>query len=469
MTGQALDTASSRRSTKARLGEYKRYWDEERETMDPKKREMLILDRLRRQLSYVYDKLPFYRAHYDEHGFKPDMVTSLEDFTTRVPIITKKMLVEDQAAHPPFGSYLGASREELIRIHGSSGTMGKPTMYGVSKDDWERAGEFSCMALWCAGIRPDDVVHISLPFTLFFGGWGVLQAAEKLGACSFPAGTMIATERQLELLGNLSCDVIIATPSYVQHLASKAKGLGVDPGYSSVSLAIMGGEAGASVESIRESMRLAWGDIGLVDVAAGSTSELYPFTSNIGCLESEGGVHLFQDENYTEVVSKEDPNEPVAPGTSGAVVATHLWRHSQPMIRFWTGDEALLDNEPCRCGRSYPRLPNGVFGRLDDMLVVRGANIYPSAVESVIRDTKGTGAEFRIYVDRTADLDEILVEVERAADLPSEQAPQLQTLLEKQLKMALGVRVPARIVEPSTFEQQTFKARRVIDKRTQRR
>lgn len=454
-----------RRTVEARLRNYRRYWDEERETMDPRKRAQLILKRLQHQLRYVYEKLPFYRRHYDERGFKPAMVRSLEDFTTKVPVITKKMLVADQEANPPFGSYLGVERGRLARIHGSSGTMGKPTMYGVSKQDWERAGEFSQMALWCAGVRPDDLVHISFPFTLFFGGWGLLQAAEKLGACCFPAGTLVTTERQVEMIGRLGCDVLVATPSYVVHLGNKAAEMGVDVSRSSVSLAVMGGEPGASIPSVRQMMKDQWGDIALIDLAPGSTSEMYPFTANAGCLENEGGGHLFIDENYTEIVSKDDSNVPVPAGTSGAVVATHLWRDSQPMIRFWTGDEGVLSTDPCPCGRTYPRLPKGVYGRLDDMLLIRGANVYPSAVEAVIRSVDGTGGEFRIYVERPRDLDEMRVEVERAPEFDSQRVPQLQEELEARLKNGLGVRVPVAVAEPGTFEVQTFKARRVVDQR----
>lgn len=456
---------ASRRDAAARLSGNRRYWDEDRETMEPRLREKKIVERLQHQLRYVYERVPFYRRHYDAHGFSPDMVSSLEDFTTKVPVITKKMLVADQAEHPPFGSYLGVSRDQLARIHGSSGTMGAPTMYGVSRRDWDRAGEFSCMALWCAGLRPDDVVHISFPFTLFFGGWGLLQGAERLGACTFPVGTMVSTERQIELLQRLTCDVLVATPSYVNHLGTTARALGLDVRDSAISVAVMGGEPGASIPAVRESLRQLWGEVALVDLAAGSTSEMYPFTTNMGCLESDGGVHLFQDENYTEVVSIEDPNRPVPVGTSGAVVATHLWRDSQPMIRFWTGDEGVIDTEPCPCGRTYPRMPRGVYGRLDDMLLVRGANIYPSAIESVIREVDGTGEEFRILVERPADLDEITVEVERDAALAPDRAAVLQARLQDRFKSALGVRVDTRVVEPATFEQQTFKARRVIDRR----
>lgn len=458
-------------STKDRLTGYKRYWDEERETLDPKRRDEIILERLQYQLRYVYETLPFYRRHYDSHNFHPDMVRSLGDFSTKVPVVTKKMLVDDQVEHPPFGSYLGVPRSQIARVHGSSGTMGTPTLYGVSKRDWERAGSFSQMALWCAGVRPDDVVHISFPFTLFFGGWGLLQAAESLGATCFPAGTLVSTERQVELMERLGCDVLIATPSYVVHMGRVAAAASSSTGASfNLSLAVMGGEAGASIPSIRDSMKQLWGeDISLIDLAAGSTSELYPFTTNVGCLEQEGGVHLYIDENYTEIVSTENGLEPLPPGQSGAVVVTHLWRDSQPMIRFWTGDEGVLDTEPCPCGRSYPRLPRGVYGRLDDMLVIRGANIYPSAVEAVVRDTPNTGGEFRIFVDRPVDLDEVALEVESQPGASHDVKIAVQRDLEAKLKSSLGIRIPVVVVEPGTFEVQTFKARRVVDRRLPRR
>lgn len=451
----------------ARLAEHRRYWDEERETMSPRDRERLILGRLQEQLEYVYQTLPFYRRHYDEHGFRPSMVRSLEDFTTKVPVITKKLLIEDQAQHPPFGSYLGASRSELIHIHGSSGTSGRPTMYGVSAQDWERAGLMGAMGLWCAGIRPGDVVQILFPFGLFFGGWGVLQAVERLGACAFPTGA-VGTERQWELLRRISADVLFGTPSYVAHLGMQAAEFGHEAQGSSVSLAVVAGEPGGSIASVRARLRALWGDITLIDSGPGSTSEMYPFISSIGCTEQEGGVHLFLDENYTEVVAKDDPNAPVPPGVSGAAVSTHLWRRSQPMIRFWTGDETVLDDSPCPCGRTYPRLPKGVYGRLDDMLLIRGANVYPSAVEAVIRDTPGCGTEFRIVVEQRGELDEMSLDVERAADLSPDRVAELGRALEANLKARLSIRVPVRIVDPGTHELQTFKAKRVIDRRPAR-
>src|SRR3990172_4309714 len=152
---------------------YKRYWDEERETMPQKQRDKVILERIRHQLNYVYHKIPFYRNHYDKNGFKPDDVKHLEDFTTKVPIIEKKMLLADQKENPPFGSYLGGPIEDVVRINGSAGTTtGIPTYYGISRRDWDRIGEIEAMCQWAAGIRPCDVVQITYPFSLRLGGGG---------------------------------------------------------------------------------------------------------------------------------------------------------------------------------------------------------------------------------------------------------------------------------------------------------
>lgn len=449
----------------ARAGRRDRFWDEPRETMDPRKRDALILERVQGQLDYVYENLPFYRRHYDAAGFKPADVQSLEDFTTKVPVITKKMLVADQMAHPPFGSYLGVEQSELARVHGSSGTSGTPTLYGVSHGDWERAGDISAMALWCAGVRPSDVVQITFPFALFFGGWGVLQAAERIGATTFPAGSVVPTDRQVELIHALGVTTVVGTPSYLTYLADRARVLGQDVSASKVSLLIVGGEPGGSIGTVRDTLSDLWGGPRIVDGSAGSTSEMYPFLANIGCSYAEGGVHLFQDENYTEIVDRDDANRGLAPGQAGATVATHLWRRSQPMIRFWMGDESVMDDSPCPCGRTYPRLPRGVFGRVDDMLIIRGANVYPSAVEEAVRRVPGAGREFRIVVERVDALDDMRVVVERAADLPERDGPSVKAALEAQLKHSLQVRVPVEVVEPGILEEQTFKARRVVDRR----
>ena len=447
---------------------YRRYWDEERETRDPRERERLILERIRHQLDYVYAELPFYRRHYDAQGFKPEHVRTLEDFTTKVPVITKQMLVADQAEHPPFGSYAGsAGAEGTARIQGSSGTSGNPTFYSVSRADWERSAELGALAMWAMGARPVDIAQIGFPFSLFFGGWGVLQGLERIGCTVFPVG-VIPSERHLELMGHVGSTIFSGTPSYCQHLIGVAEQMGIDLRRSPVQRLLVGGEPGGSLPGIRDVITEAWG-ASVHD--SGSTSEMYPFNTNVTA-SPEDGVLLINDEVFTEVVDRDDANTPIPLGERGAVVYTHLWRESQPMIRFWAGDETYMVHDgPTSCGRTYPRLPEGILGRLDDMLIIRGANIYPSAVEAILRQCPGFGAEFEILVDRKDALDEISIRAElteaaaRTTGTSTAERKALRREAEARLARNLQIRIPVELLEPGTLPPTVFKARRVVDRR----
>ena len=450
-----------------RVSRYRRFWDEPRETADPETRRQLILDRVRHQLHYAYEQLPFYRRLYDEHGFQPDDVKSLEDFTAKVPIVTKDMLRRDQADHPPFGSYLGVEPADLVRIFGSSGTTGTPTVYGISRDDWERSKDCQAMAGWAMGVRPDDVVHFLFPFSMFVGGWAILLGTTEIGATNFPAGAL-DSRKHLDMMRQLGSTVLAGTPSYCLHLAEVARDNGVDLTALGIHTLIVGGEPGGSLSGLREAMRAAFGDVRVADT--GNTSECYPTQMNSSCHE-ETGVHIFEDEVFLEVVDREDPGVAVPDGERGATVYTTLWRRSQPMIRFWAGDETYMDRTPCRCGRTFPRLPEGLLGRLDDMLLIRGANVYPSAVEDTLRKVEGVGAEYRLIVEKRGAMDEIRIECEYdprwlSAQSGAEGARQdLIARMDAALKRTIGLRCPVEIVEPGTHEARLFKARRVVDRR----
>ena len=446
---------------------YRRYWDEERETMDPREREKLILARIQYQLAYVYEQLPFYRRHYDAHGFKPEDVRSLEDFSTKVPVITKKMLVADQQEHPVFGSYAGPfAQDDIHRIQGSSGTSGTPTFYCVSRRDWERAREVTALAMWALGARPDDIAQIGFPFSLFFGGWGPLQGFEAIGTTIFPLGN-IDSKRHVELMHKVGSTIFCGTPSYCQHLLGVAEQMGLDLADSPVRRLVVGGEPGGSLPGTKEVLTSGWG-AAVHD--SGSTSEMYPFNTNVES-EAHEGVLLINDEVYSEIVDRDDANAPVPHGTRGAIVYTHLWRESQPMIRFWCGDETyMLHDGPTSDGRTYPRLPEGILGRLDDMLIIRGANIYPSAVETVLRRCEGLGTEFQIVVDKKGAMDEMTVRVELSPDVAGgggeDARARIRGDAEERLSRSLQVRIPVELLEPGTLEPTVFKARRVVDRRT---
>ena len=439
-----------------------RYWNPERELRDPEERARQTLVQLRHQLERAY-QLPFYRKHWDAHGFQPDQVSSFDDFTKRCPIITKKMLVADQAENPPFGSYLGIPREDIYRIHGSSGTSGTPTLYGVARQDWERAKEIFALTHWASGVRPSDLVHYVFPFGMFFGGWAMLMASEEVGATVFPMGAA-ETRRHVEMIYKLGATVIEGTPTYMLHMAEVARDIGYDPAKSPVRLFLSGGEPGGSIPSTRKLLLDTWGLETVCD--AGTTSEMFPFVTNAECSEMNG-THVYNDEVWTEIVHPDDPASPVAEGEVGNIVYTHLWRVSQPMIRFASNDRSYMSSEPCPCGRTYPRMPRGLLGRADDMLVIRGANIFPSGIEHALRSVPGLGLEFRIRVTRQGQLDEIAVEAEVDPRFggSAEEREQLRRHATEELKHKCLIRIPVTLVDSGTFQRAELKSRRVIDER----
>jgi phenylacetate-CoA ligase len=440
------------------------YWDRAKELMPRAERERKILADLQRQLHYVYDSVPFYRNLYDRAGFHPSQVTSLEDFTRKCPVITKKMLLADQLEHPPFGSYAGVPMTEVARVHGSSGTTGKPTMYGISHKDWDYTADVMAQAFYMAGVRPTDRVQFATLYSLFLGGWGALLACERLGATCFPIGSG-ETERQLELMYRIGSTVLVSTPTYALHLLETARSLGYDIKNSPLRLGIFIGEPGCGIPGTRRTLEEGLG-IEIRDM--GSTSEMTPWATNAEC-EHGTGMHLINDEVWTEIVDKENPNLPVPDLTSGAIVYTHLKRNSQPMIRFAAGDESQMTHEPCPCGRTYPRLPYGIYGRLDDMLIIRGANVYPSQVQRSLLEVEGTGVEFLIVLERESGLDQATVHVEHDPTLTVDDfdafKAELTDRVRKKLKSDTSINFNIEILRPNTLARAVSKAKRVDDRR----
>jgi phenylacetate-CoA ligase len=440
------------------------YWDRAKETRPRAEREAEVLANLQKQLRYVYETLPFYRDHYDRNGFRPEQVKTLDDFAKRVPIVTKNMLREDQASHPPFGRYVGCEPGDIIRVHGSSGTSGKPTLYAFSRSDWDYIADVMAQGLYTCGVRPGDIVQLATVFSLFMGGWGALLGVERLGATAFPLGAG-ETERQLDLMYRIGATVLITTPTYALHMLETARSLGYDTVKSPLRLGIFIGEPGSSIPGTRQALENGWG-IKVRDMA--TTSEMTPWSTNAEC-ESAQGPHVMQDEVWTEIVSKDDSSRVLLDGESGAVVYTHLKRKTQPMIRFHAGDESHMVHEPCSCGRTYPRLPAGVYGRLDDMLLIRGANVYPSQVQRSLLEVPGTGVEFKIVLEKKGALDHAMVLVERdPAATPTDIDGFVADLKERvhhKLKNDTAVNFEVDILPPNTLERALSKAKRVDDRR----
>jgi phenylacetate-CoA ligase len=438
------------------------YWRPELERAEPAERDRHILDKLRHQLRWAWERSPFYRRKWEAAGVSPDTLQTLADLA-RFPVVQKAELREAQATHPPFGDYLCIEPEAVARIHGTSGTTGRPTVFGIGADDWARIGEAHARVLWAAGLRPTDSVLVCSFFSLYLGSWGALVGAERLGATVFPFGAGAAgqTLAAVQWARDLRPSAFYGTPSYALHFAETARRDGIDPRALGIRLLLFSGEPGAGIPATKALIESTFGGL-CVDM--GSMAEMTPWMTNGEC-RHRTGMHLWQDLVYTQVC---DPvtYAPLPYGAEGTPVYTHLERTSQPMIRLVSGDRARWTDEPCPCGRTYPRLPAGLYGRFDDMIVVRGENIYPSAVEDTLRAVPGFGGEFRIIVSRREAMDELLVRVEYAAShAGAERLDALRGEMRSRLRTRLGVHPLVELVPEGTLARTEFKARRVVDDR----
>lgn len=440
------------------------YWFPRRETMPAVQRDELVLARVREVMQYAYEHAPFYRRKWDAAGVHPSDIHTLEDFE-RVPPVTKEELRRSQADHEPFGDYLCVPQDEVSHVHGTSGTSGRPTVFGISQNDWRSIANAHARVMWAMGVRPSDTVFVASFFSLYMGSWGALIGAERLGARVFPfgAGTPGQTRRAVSWMRQMRPSVFYGTPSYAQHLAEVATEEGVDPREFGVRLLFFSGEPGASVPTIRDRIERVYG--GRV-FDCGSMAEVSPWMA-LGESSAQAGMLCWQDIVYTEVA---DPSnyQRVPYGTEGTPLYTTLERTSQPMIRLLSNDLTRWEAGPSPCGRTYPVLPYGVYGRIDDMFTIRGENIYPSAIDDVLCGLPGYGGEHRIVISRTDAMDTLTVQVEHTRDVLGASDTTLQQWCaeaERRLRTVLGVGASVVPVTAGTFPRTEFKASRVLDDR----
>jgi phenylacetate-CoA ligase len=436
--------------------EGQRHWFPRRETMPAEERDEAILTRIRAVMIHAWDHAPFYRRKWDEAGIHPSSIRSLADFE-KVPVVRKDELRADQAAHEPFGSYLAVPPSEVKHVNGTSGTTGRPTAFGICERDWRSVANAHARVMWAMGIRPDDTVLVASPLSLYWGSWGAYIGAERLGARVFPfgAGTPGQTARTVRWMRQMGVTVFYGTPSYALHLAEVAADEGVDPASLGLRKLFFSGEPGASVPAVRGRIVDAF-QAEVYD--SGSMAEVSPWM-HLGAADNAPGVFAWQDLVYTEVC---DPAtlQRVPYGGEGTPVYTTLERVSQPMIRLLSGD--LTRWEAPSSDRTYPFLPRGVYGRIDDMFTVRGENVYPSAIDDVVMAAAGYGGEHRIIINRETTMDTLVVQVEHkdVRDLSGWTAA-----IADRLRTVLGVGARVVPVEHLTFDRTEFKARRVIDDR----
>lgn len=442
-----------------------RYWFPHRETMAPSDRDRAILERLQEVCRYAYASSAFYRRHWDAAGFHPRQLKSLEYFEDRVPVVTKQHLRESQARAAPFGDHLCIARDEVFRVHGTSGTTGRPTAFAISRNDWRAIANAHARVMWGMGLRPTDTVCVAAIFSLYLGSWGALAGAERLGATVFPfgAGASGMSARAVSWLDQIRPTVFYGTPTYALHLAEVAREEGLDARNFGLRALVFSGEPGASIPAVVEKLSAAF-DARVFD--SGSMAEMTPWMHVAGSAETTPGMLLWQDLVYTEVCDPSNYRR-VPYGRRGTPVYTHLERTSQPMIRLVSGDLATWENGPNPCGRTYPRLPNGIFGRIDDMFTIRGENIYPSEIDAVLNTIADYGGEHRIVITRDGAMDELLlqVEIDDAARADAARAAQFTETVRHRLLKTLAVRAQIEVVASHSFPRTDFKARRVIENR----
>src|SRR5437764_8465757 len=409
----------------------------------------LQLERLRASLLRAYEHVPFYRRSFDDAGVHPADCRTLED-VRRFPFTTKA----DLRANYPFGMF-AVPRERVVRIHASSGTTGLPTVVGYTRHDIDVWADVCARSIRAAGGRPGDVVHVAYGYGLFTGGLGAHYGAERLGCTVVPVSGGI-TERQARLIVDFRPDVIMVTPSYMLAIVDELVRQGVDPRGTSLKVGMFGAEAWSDEMRREIEERL---DMHAVD--------LYGLSEIIGpgvaceCVETKDGLHVWEDHFYPEVV---DPasGEVLPDGERGELVFTSLTKEAMPMIRYRTRDLTRLLPGTARTMRRIEK----VTGRSDDMLILRGVNVFPTQIEELILRTEGLSPHFQLVLARPGRLDELIVRVEARPDAAgADMRLRAEQLLERLVRDNIGVAVAVDVVEPDVLERSQGKAQRVLDLR----
>ena len=422
------------------------------ETLPRAELEALQITRLREVVERVAH-VPFYREAFELRGITPKSIKTLDDLR-RLPFTTK----DDLRRHHPLG-FITVPREQLARIHGSSGTTGKPTFVAYTATDLQTWSDLCARFLAAGGLKSQHTVHVAFGYGLFTGGFGLHYGIEKVGAAVVPAASG-NTRRQIEIIQDLGAEVLVCTPSYALTLAETAREMGIEPRRLPLKFGHFGAEPWT--EEMRQQIEAdldiqAFNNYGLSEVIGPGVS---------GECAYREGMHIQEDHFLVECLDP-DTLEPVAEGEEGELVFTALTKEAMPLLRYRTRDIARLTREPCACGRTTVRMSR-VTGRTDDMLIIRGVNVFPSQIEEALLRVEGTTPHYMIEVDRPGTLDQLTVKVEVLPELLSDRMDRMQRLKDrigKEILTVAGIRANVELATPRTLERFTGKAKRVVDKR----
>jgi phenylacetate-CoA ligase len=429
-------------------------WNDEFETLPREALESLQAKRLRQVAERVYATVPFYKKQFDKAGVKPDKINSLDDLK-RLPFTLK----QDMRDNYPYGLF-AKPLDQIVRIHASSGTTGKPTVVGYTRRDIDSWTELMARSFAAVGAHRGDVLHNAYGYGLFTGGLGSHYGAEKIGASVIPMSGG-NTKKQLMIMQDFGSTVLTCTPSYSLFLAEAAEEEGFDIRKLKLRVGILGAEPWS--EKMRNEIEVK---VGIKAIDIYGLSEIMGPGVGIECIEAQSGLHVWEDHFIPEIIAP-DTGEVLPDGEQGELVITTITKEGIPLIRYRTRDITRIIAEPCICGRTHKRLER-MCGRSDDMLIIRGVNVYPSQIESVLMDIEGVEPHYMLIVDREGTLDTLEVQVEVNEQTFSDEIKVLQGLsrrIEKEIKDLLGISCRIRLVEPKTIARSEGKAQRVIDNR----
>lgn len=429
-------------------------WQKEIETMARKDIEALQLERLKWSVQYSYDRVPFYRKKLDDCGIKPEKVKVLSDIQY-LPFTTK----DDLKNNYPFGMF-AQPRKNLVRVHGSSGTTGKPTIVGYTRNDMNNWTDLVARVVTAAGVTDEDVAQIAFGYGLFTGAFGLHQGLERVGAMVVPLSSG-NTERQLMLMEDFQISVLIATPSYAIYLAELIEERGLKDKLN-LRIGLFGSEScSADTKAAIEKY------MGLTVTDNYGMSELIG-PGVAGECQLRQGLHLAEDHFLPEIIDSETL-QPLAPGETGELVMTSLTKEALPILRYRTKDITSLNYEPCACGRTHVRMDK-IKGRSDDMVIIKGVNVFPSQVESAISGIPEVGPHYMLVLHRDGVMDSLEVQVElTSADVLESfsELKRVEKTIGSRLQSVLGLRAKVSLVEPKSLERFQGKAKRIIDLRDQ--
>jgi phenylacetate-CoA ligase len=410
-------------------------------------------ERLRETVERVYFNVPYYRHKMQEAGLAPENIQSIDDIV-KLPFTTKNDLRDTY----PFGMF-AVPMSEIVRLHASSGTTGKPTVVGYTRNDISTWSEVMARTLTSAGADRNDFIQIAYGYGLFTGGLGLHYGGEKIGASVIPVSGG-NTNRQMQLMHDFGTTVLACTPSYALHLAEAIEESDFDINELKLKIGVFGAEPWT--ENMRREIELKL-KVKAIDIYG--LSEVIGPGVAFECME-QNGLHISEDHFYPEIIDPETL-QVLPEGSSGELVFTTITKEGLPLIRYRTRDLTRLNHEKCNCGRTLVRM-NKCLGRSDDMLIIRGVNLFPSQIESVLLEMSEIKPHYRIIVDRVNNLDTIELQVEVDEEFFQDKISQLQSLrgeLQENLESAIGLGIKVTLVEPKTIERSEGKAQRVIDKR----